>query len=73
MVSIATKELKYERGHFPPPGYATGPYEVWAVGTYEYFQAFIPVVLEKICLTGFKMFSCVRSQIICISKIRASF
>ena len=35
------------------------------IGTYKYFQAF-SVVLKKICLTVFKMFSCVRSQIICI-------
>ena len=70
MVSIATEELKYEGGHLPPPPATLLVLnEVWALGTYEYFQAF-PVVLEKICLTVSKMFSCVCSQIICIYQLQ---
>ena len=45
------------RGDIPPPLLATLLVlnEVWALGTYEYFQAF-PAVLEKICLTVSKYF-----------------
>ena len=56
MLSIATEELKYERGHLPPPPPTLLILnEVWALGTYEYFKAF-PVVLEKIGLTVSKCF-----------------
>ena len=67
MVSIATEELKYEGGHFPPPPATLLVLnEVWALGTYEYFQA-LPVVLEKICLTVSKCFH------VCAHKSFASY
>ena len=79
MVSIATEEVKYERGHLPPPPFRLATLlvlnEVWALGTYEYFQAFA-VGLEKICLTVSKCFMCALTNhlhIINFTEIRASF
>ena len=57
MVSIATEELKYERGHLPPLlATILVLNEVWALGTYEYFKAFPVSVLQKTCLIVSKCF-----------------
>ena len=70
MVSIATEELKYERPLPPSPATLLVLNEVWALGTYEYFQAF-PVVFKRFA-SLFQNVQCVRSQIN-FTEIRASF
>ena len=65
------------RGDICPPLLATllALNEVWALGTYEYFQAF-PVVLEKNTSLFQNVFMCALTNhlhIINFTEIRASF